>query len=191
MPEESAMVPEGYRELMESDRVSVPTREVLEKRLAGPKATEVLTETQRVTLQALCARVVPQAMGIDVAGTIAARLASGKGDGWRYAVLGEDLEAYRGGLDRLAAQGFGGMSEAEQDEAIAMMGVVKGSAEARWFEEVRGDAVTAYISHPAAYARIGYSGIGVGGARTVHQGFVGIAMGEVEAWEPKPEGGQA
>ena len=180
-------MPEAYRELMESDRVSVPTRKVLEQRLAGPEATEVLTAAQRATLRALCARVVPQAMGIDVAGTIAARLASGKGDGWRYAVLGEDVEAYQFGLDGLAARGFDGMTEVEQDEALTMLGAVKGSAEARWFEEVRGDAVTAYISHPAAYARIGYSGIGVGGARTVHQGFVEIAMGEVEAWEPKPE----
>ena len=127
------MVPEAYRELMESDRVSPRTREVLEQRLAGPGKTEVLTDAQLITLRALCARVVPQAKGIDVAGTIAARLASGKGDGWRYAVLGEDPEAYRVGLDGLAAQDFNGMSEAEQDEAIARLGAVKGSAEARWF----------------------------------------------------------
>ena len=191
MAKETAILPEAYREFLESERVSPRTREVLEERLAGPAATDVLTSAQMSTLRALCARVVPQSMGLDLAGTIAARLATGKGDGWRYAVLGEDLEAYRAGLDALAALGFDGMSDEAKDAAIEALGAVKGSADARWFEEVRGDATTAYISHPAAYARLGYSGIGVGGAKTVHQGFVEIAMGEVEAWEPKPEGGQS
>ena len=50
----------------------------------------------------MLARVVPQVRGeeIDLVGFVMARLATGKGDGWRYAVLPEDAQAYREGLDR-------------------------------------------------------------------------------------------
>jgi hypothetical protein len=40
------------------------------------------------------------------------------------------------------------------------------------------------MAHPAALARIGYSGIGVGGANTPHQGFVSIGPNQREDWEP-------
>ena len=79
------------------------------------------------------------------------------------------------------------MTDEAKDHCLRELAEKKGSAEARWFEELRGDATTAYISHPATYARVGYSGIGVGGANTPQQGFVAISMGEVEPWEPKPE----
>ncbi len=180
-------IPAEYQALMASDRVSAKTREVLVARMAGPNETDALTPLQMRTLRTLCARIVPQEADnqVDVAGTIAARLASGQGDGWRYAVLPEDLEAYRAGLDRLQAQGFNSMDETAQDEAVRALGTVQGSAEARWFEEVRGDATTAYMAHPATYARIGYSGIGVGGATTREQGFVALSVGEREDWEPR------
>ena len=186
------IVPAEYEAWIASDRVSPKTREILLQRIAGPIANDVLTQQQLQTLRAVCAHLIPQAPGreIDLAGTIAARLATGKGDGWRYAVLAEDTEAYRSGLDALAAKGFDQMTAEQQDEAIRALGANKGSPEARWFEELRGDATTAYISHPATYARIGYSGIGVGGADTPHQGFNLIEIGEVEPWEPKPSSHQ-
>ncbi len=185
------VVPAEYRALIESDRVSPRTRAVLEERIAGPAKTDVLSAAHMETLRLLCARVVPQEAGreIDLAGTISARLATGKGDGWRFSVLPEDLQAYRDGLDNLASRGFDRMSDEAKDELLRELAATKGSAKARWFEEVRGDATTAYVSHPATYARIGYSGIGVGGAGTPHQGFVAISMGEVEPWEPKPAAG--
>jgi pimeloyl-ACP methyl ester carboxylesterase len=183
-------IPAEYRALMASERVSEKTREVLAQRIAGPEQTEVLTPLHMRTLRALCARIVPQEAGnqVDLAGTIAARLASGKGDGWRYAVLPEDLQAYREGLDRLHAQGFNTMGDAAQDEAVRGLAAVEGSVAARWFEEVRGDATVAYMAHPATYARIGYSGIGVGGATTREQGFVALSMGDREDWEPRAAG---
>ncbi len=186
MPE-IPVIPEEYRALMASERVSAKTREVLEERVAGPRATNVLSDAQMRMLRALCARIVPQEGDgeVDLAGRIAARLASGKGDGWRFENLPEDLEAYREGLDALESRGFLTMSADAQDEELRRLGAVKGSAEARWFEEVRGDATTAYMAHPATYARIGYSGIGVGGANTPTKGFVAMSIGDVEDWEPR------
>lgn len=181
-------VPAAYMDLLASDRVSPRTREVLEARLDGPAGSNVFTPAQLLTLRLLLARVVPQSSGadIDLAGYIAARLASGKGDGWRYAVLPPDLEAYRHGLDALAAIGFDRMDEAAQHAAIRLLDESKGSPQARWFEDVRADAAAAYMAHPATMARVGFSGIGVGGANTPHHGFVSIGINDAEAWEPNP-----
>ena len=182
-----AHVPAEYVALIEGERVSPKTREVLEQRMDGPTdASGVLTQLQEATLRAMLARVLPQEgeFAVDLAGFVMARLASGKGDGWHYAVLPDDLEAYREGLDRLAAQGFAELSAESQDAALRALEAEKGSVAARWFEEVRGDAVAAYVAHPATLARIGYSGIGVGGATTKYKGFVTLGSNEREAWEP-------
>jgi hypothetical protein len=182
-------VPSEFLRFIDSERVSPRTRELLEQRMAGPAATgNVLNARQELTLRALLARVVPQvcADSIDLAGFVLARLATGKGDGWRYDVLPADALAYREGLDRLGAKRFAELGEAAQDALILALAAVKGSVDARWFEEVRGDAVAAYVAHPATLARLGYSGIGVGGANTDFKGFVTIGPNQRESWEPLP-----
>lgn len=185
----SVRVQAGYLQFIESERVSLKTRELLEARMSGPRPTQgVLTAAQETTLRAMLARVVPQEGevedSIDLAGFLLAQLESGRGDGWRYAVLPPDLKAYREGLDRLSAQGFAGLSMEAQDSALHTLEAEEGSAAARWFEEVRGAATTAYVAHPRTLARIGYSGIGVGGAGTKYKGFVALQPDEREAWEP-------
>ena len=177
-----------YLAFIASERVSPRTREALEKRLAGPEPAEgLLTQTQTATLSALLARVIPQQerQPIDLVRVVMARLKSGKGDGWRYAVLPEDLQAYREGLDRLALLDFAGMNAARQDEVLTELASHKNSPAARWFEGVRGDAVAAYVSHPGTLARMGYSGIGVGGADTIFKGFVNVGIDSPESWEPR------
>ena len=181
----SAEVPREYVEFIASDRVSPRTREVVEARLAGPqKVAGVFTKGQERTLRAVLERVIPQgSFAIDIAGTIMERLSKGKGDGWRYGVLPEDVDAYRAQLDKLGS-GFAELSVEDQDAALEKLAADEGSAEARWFEELRSDAVEAYVAHPATLARLGYSGIGVGGAKTPHRGFVTLGPNEREAWEP-------
>ncbi len=183
-------IPAEYLDLIAGDRLSPKTREVLETRMRGPEWTfGFLNREQERTLRAAAARIVPQTADqpIDLAGFVSAALASGKGNGWRYAVLPEDLTAYREGLDRLTAHGFADLDAEEQDGCLRELARIPGSPEARWFEELRGDLTEAYMAHPATLARIGYSGIGVGGANTPHQGFVLLEPGERETWEPEPE----
>ena len=182
-----ARVPAEYKDFLYGERVSMPTRDVLRHRMEGPPVSEgVLNAAQQRTLRAMLARVVPQVRGeeIDLVGFVVARLASGKGDGWRYAVLPEDAQAYREGLDRLIEKGFEEMDVEQQDTVLAKLAAKKTSADARWFEEVRGDAVAAYAGHPATLARWGYSGFGVGGAYTEHRGFIDFGLNSREAWEP-------
>jgi hypothetical protein len=61
------------------------------------------------TLCHVLARVIPQLPGegeveIDLAAALDQQLADAKGDGWRYASLPGDLDAYRAGL--LLLDGF-------------------------------------------------------------------------------------
>lgn len=181
------LVPEEYRAFIASERLSDKTREVMRARMQAPTdAPGVLNPTQMVTLRAMLARVIPQEHHeLDLAGYVLVRLASGKGDGWRYDVLPDDVQAYRDGLNGLAAKGFLEMTCAEQDAALTALDGTPGSADARWFEEVRGDAVSAYMAHPATMARLGYSGIGVGGAATNYRGFITLGPNQRETWEPE------
>ncbi len=184
-----ATIPAEYLDLIASDRLSAKTRKVLKTRMGGPDwASGFLTLDQERTLRAAASRIVPQSAvpPIDLAGFVIATLASGKGNGWRYAVLPEDLTAYRQGLDHLAAHGFAELSPEAQDACLGELTNIPGSPHARWFEELRGDLTEAYMAYPATLARIGYSGIGVGGAHTPHQGFVLLGLNQRETWEPEP-----
>ena len=184
----SPHIPESYRAFIASDRLSSKTRDVIERRSTGPTAGDAgLTQTQVETLRAMIARVIPQdSNAIDLTGFVLAQLAADKGDGWRFDILPGDVQAYRDGLDHLAAHQFQTLDSAAQDEALHALAAERNSPSACWFEEVRGAAVEFYIAHPATLARLGYSGLGVGGAETPHQGFVTLGPDEREAWEPLP-----
>jgi pimeloyl-ACP methyl ester carboxylesterase len=140
----------GYLALIESDQVSEPTRLVLLKRAAPIEGPRALNAEQLEMLRAVLQRVLPQP-GIDLAERLDRQLAAGKGDGWRYAELPPDAEAYRQALNELAARGFLKLDAANQDQLLGEQG--------RWFEDLRADAVQIYLSHPATLARLGYSGI--------------------------------
>jgi pimeloyl-ACP methyl ester carboxylesterase len=184
--DDEANVPAEYLDFIASERVSPKTREVLEARMRTPPVGEgVLSARQFATLSAILDRVIPQEEPkLDLAAYVLERLTTGKGDGWRYDVLPSDAQAYRQALDRL--EGFSLLDADSQDSALRELAALPGTPGARWFEELRSDAVVAWMAHPATMARIGYSGIGVGGADTKYKGYVTIGPNEREAWEPEP-----
>jgi hypothetical protein len=189
LPPAHVSVPPEYAQFLHGERVAPNTLAVLGNRMAGPQPSQgVLTAQQQRTLRAVLSRVVPQdpANAIDLAGYIMARLAAGKGDGWRFAVLPPDAQAYRDALDQLANDGFEKMDMEHQDKALTRLATKKESVEARWFEDLRSDAVEAWMGHPATMARVGFSGPGVGGARTPYRGFVQLGLDSPEPWEPEP-----
>ena len=202
----------AYLALINSDRVGARTRETL---LARARADDpayqaaAMTMAQMTTLRAVVDRVLPQPAagpGIDLGARIDRLLASGEGDGWRYALLPTDPEAYRAALRTLdqtarAAHGldFAALDGSGQDEMLrrAAAGCLDTGAtgqdllDARqmqlWFEDLRSDAVRLYVAHPATLARMGYGGIAYGGDGERKPGFVRIRAGEREAWEPVAE----
>lgn len=204
----SPEVPQPYRALIDSDRVNSRLRAALVAR-AEPDASEYRSTwfdpMELALLRAVLDRVLPQgdAGRIDIAARIEARLAAGTGDGWRFAKLPEDGEAYRVALSTLDAAarsvhetGFLSLDGADQDallqaasagERLSPEGPTEGlDAEGMslWFEDLRSDAVRIYLAHPASLARIGFGGIGAGGDDTDRMpGFVRVGIGDPEPWE--------
>jgi hypothetical protein len=148
-------------------------------------------------MAAASARLIPQPRRerpIDLAGGLDARLASGAGDGWRYAKMPADGEMYALGalgLEQCAratfAQGFAELPGAEQDAVL--LAVQSGKAEgAIWaemdpvcyFEELLAILVDIYYAHPLALEEIGYAGMA-----DAH-GWQAIGLDERESHEPSP-----
>jgi hypothetical protein len=189
---------EKYFELIESARVSPQTRDVLLKRATPDSADDkpsAVGESGLTTLRAVTARLIPQQDPVDrsaigLAARIDRELAEGNGDGWRYASLPSDTEAYRVGLDllnefaqRLKGVSFDRLAPERQDsllEAIASGQTTSPKFDLqRWFEDLCAAATRIYVSHPATLARMGYSGIA-----DDPNGFVQLGLGKVEPWEP-------
>ena len=121
---------QDYAALIASDRVSARTRAVLHQR--GLSETEqnlptFLESDLLAGLRAVVDRVIPQPEGhwIDLAARIDADLATGRGDGWRFALLPPDPAAYRAGLETLNAAAscvygrtFVALNTADQDQLL-------------------------------------------------------------------------
>lgn len=199
----------AYAALIASDRVSARTRRVLNQRMvpeleSGSAAT--LPDDLRAVLRAALDRVIPQPTGsrIDLAAAIVAELAAGRGDGWRFAALPPDAEAYRAALRTLEAAAhathggpYATLAGAEQDGLLERMAAgalpaverpdaptLSAVQMALWFADLRDAAVRAYVAHPVTLSRLGFSGIANGGDGPRKQGFVTVGAGEREAWEP-------
>ena len=104
------VVPASYLDLINSDRVSSQTRNVLLARAQpdDPAYNPVtLTPVQLSILRAVAARIVPQAAatdGIALEARVDRNLTNGPGNGWRYDILPSDADSYRLGLDTLNAE---------------------------------------------------------------------------------------
>lgn len=185
--------------LIQSDRVSARTRAVLRERaLPDDPAYEpaALAPSAFHTLRAVLDRVLPQSV-IDLAQRLDKALAAGGGDGWRFADLPGDVEAYRCGLAALDAAaavdgGFASLTVAAQDAMLVEVaaGRISQSGEfdpamlQHWFEDLRSDAVKLYVAHPATFARMNYCGFAYGGDGALKQGFHALEPGSRESWEP-------
>jgi hypothetical protein len=164
----------------------------------------VLSNSQLQTLRTVADRVVPQTgRSIDLAARIDAQLATGRGDGWRFADMPADREAYALALDGLA--GFGALAEAEQDDRLKRLAAgefvagvepddgprngpaLSAQQMAHWFEDLRADLVRLWLAQPATMARIGFDGFANGGDGPRKQGIERLAADERESWEPLVE----
>ncbi len=198
-----------YRALILSNRVGTTTRDALLKRGQPDDTTyhpQALSEAALQTLRAVIACVIPQPLDshIDLAARLDQQLAASTGDGWRFADLPVDAEAYRRALATLdaAAQLHGGnFVELSTTQQTAMLNAVAEEtihvpSEAslsmlldaqqmqHWFEDLRGDATTLYVAHPDTRARMGLSGIANGGDGMPKSGFARTGLDEREPWEP-------
>jgi gluconate 2-dehydrogenase gamma chain len=189
------------RELLATDAVSEPTRQVLCDRLNTSVVAdgEFFDSAALKTLRAICARLIPQSVAgdvIDIAGAIDRRLAGGRGNGWRYDVLPEDGKTYRIGLrgiDDVAraafSTGFCEISNTERDQVLSSVqhnkvagGCWTALPPGRFFEELLAEASGIYFSHPLAQERIGYVGM------ADKPGWSQVGLNMLAAREPEPLG---
>jgi gluconate 2-dehydrogenase gamma chain len=193
--------PGAIRALLETDLVTPATQKALQARLNDVFEAPKFFNTEAFeTLRAACARLIPQPdrpQPIDIAAAIDARLADGKSDGWRYANMPPDGEAYPlglQGLDETARARFGinfaVLDGPRQDEILSAVqrGEVTGDvwqtlAARRFFEELLAEAVECYYSHPLAQEEIGYVGFA-----DAH-GWQHIGLNEREPHEPTESNG--
>lgn len=187
-------VPAATARLIDSDRVTRRTRALLVQRALPDTSSArpgVLTPGQLATLRAIAARVVPQPEpGIDLAARLDIYLAAGSSDGWRFADMPCDSQAYAAALNTLS--GFGALDRAGQDEcldAISRGTYMTENAELtpkqfqQWFEDARADLVRLWLSHPATTAQIGFHGFANGGDVHRPQGFDRLSAGDRDMWE--------
>lgn len=172
-----------------------PTRKVIDARLATPDAPDFLSEPQWQTLQAICARIVPQPTDrppVPIAALVQKKLADDARDGYRNASLPPLREAWRLGLAALdaAAQSqhdarFHTLNVEAQDQLLQAMqhGELDdpewGSMPADTFFKARlaHDILAAYYSHPTSWSEIGFGG------PASPRGYVRMGFNRRDPWE--------
>lgn len=192
-------VPETWARVIASSRTDVVVRATLARRALADDPDyrpTALTVGQLGLLRDVARRVVPQGHGptIDLAARLDRVIEAGESDGWRPTGMSTDVEAYRAGLDALAAVWMRGA--AAQDAVIrrvidgeASSGTVLTPDQLRlWFEDARNDLARVWLSHPASLARVGYTGFATGGTGPEPAGYLVLAAGEREEWEPEELG---
>lgn len=148
------------------------TAGVVLSRLGMPPDIRFFTEDEEAIATALC----DQLLGTDgeprvpVTAMIDARLAEQQTDGWRYADMPEDGQAWRESLRHLEAAArakFGGpFAECAEGDQRAVIQAVQDLGSGDWHGMNAGHvwslwtryACTAFYSHPSAWTEIGFPG---------------------------------
>jgi pimeloyl-ACP methyl ester carboxylesterase len=192
------VVPEEWARLIAGDRVDDRVRGILNRRAVPDDrgyAPRTLDLAQLTLLREIADLVVPQdGAAIDLAARVDAQLTRGEGDGWRPDGLPPDAEAYREGLDTLAPHWPTDPVERETALRAAIEGhgppdgPLDAALLAAWLEDARVDLVRQWLAHPASMARTGYDGFATGGREPI-RGYVELALGRREDWEPAGVGG--
>lgn len=172
------------------------TRRVVDARLALPRQPRFFDPAQWRTLQALCARIVPQPGDrppVPLAAMVDDKVFENRGDGYRDARLPPLRQAWRQGLQALEAEAqsrhgkpFAELSDAKQDALIQAMqdddlehpAWGRMPAAAFFSHRLVHDIATAYYAHPTAWNEIGFGG--PAGPR----GYVRLGENSRDAWEP-------
>ncbi len=177
----------GFETVLQSERTAPITRAVMQTRLRSAQnwnhSPLALSFAEFRTLRTLVARVVPDA-GFDIAAQLDSDLATGKGDGWRFANLPPDAKAWQLGLrslDFAATKAYGvpfaALFHGQQDDLLQhatagklghgvlgalhlgeAAGMYNAEQMKRWFSDVRSECTRCFVADPRTMERIGYTG---------------------------------
>ncbi|HEY4040885.1 MAG TPA: gluconate 2-dehydrogenase subunit 3 family protein [Rhodopila sp.] len=171
------------------------TRQAIDRRLAVPREPRFFTEMEWLTLEAVCRVIMPQPDGrpaVPLAAYVDLRLFEGRGDGYRYATMPSEGEAWQRGLAALEAEAqakygrpFHVLQPTDQDELLAQTqkGTLHdpawaGMPPATFFtHRLVPDITHAYYAHPTAWNEIGYGG------PASPRGYVRMGLDRRDPWE--------
>ena len=171
------------------------TRKVVNARLAVPREPRFFTTDEWRTLQAVCARIMPQPADgpqIPLPAYVDAKITDKHEDGYRYAELPHQGEAWRRGLaalDQEAQEAHGGrfhtLPPDAQDDLLRRMqqgeltSAAWGGMPCKPFFEHRviADITHAYYAHPIAWSEIGFGG------PASPRGYVRMGLNRRDPWE--------
>ncbi len=170
----------GYDVLSKRDTPSWndKTRQVIDERLAiDPDHHVFLSEAEWLTLQALCAQIVPQpparSRPVPLAAMIDQKLQADARDGWRDSRMPPLRDAWKRGLRALDAEATARhgkrFHELAATQQVALLTAVQGGqahdpawedmpSELFFRNRVLHDIVAAYYAHPHAWNEIGFGG---------------------------------
>jgi hypothetical protein len=197
MPDREAGRYPGYDVLAKWDTPSWndKTRAVITARLSLPNEPRFFSAEDWATLNAVCARIVPQPSDrppIPVAALVDSKLHMNAGDGYRFAKLPRMREAWKRGLRALDEEARGAYGvEFHRLEAPAQDALLQrahdgdlhhpswgGMPPALFFRaHLLRDIVQAYYSHPTAWSEIGFGG------PASPRGYVRMGFDRRDLWE--------
>lgn len=176
------------------------TREVITRRLAALPPRRFFSEAEWSTLEAICARLIPQpdrTHPILIVPWIDEKLHHNWRDGFRYEDMPPMREAWRLGLEGIGHESerrfkteFTNLPEADQDAVLRAIqsGDVEGSVwtrlpPQRFFTTVLlKEVVGEYYAHPAAWSEVGFGG------PASPRGYVRLGENQRDPWEAPPAG---
>jgi hypothetical protein len=187
----------GYDVLAKWDTPSwdEQTREVVRKRLTEVPTRHFFSEEEWQTLEAVCARLVPQperSLPVPIVPWIDDKLHHNRGDGFRYEDMPPMRDAWRLGLQGIDAEShrrfaarFKSIAEPDQDAVLRAIqaGDVEGGVwtrlpAQRFFATVLlKEVVGEYYAHPAAWSEVGFGG------PASPRGYVRLDENQRDPWE--------
>ena len=173
------------------------TREAVRQRLEEIPERRFLTKEQWLLLEAVVARLMPQhdrKEPVPIVPWIDAMLHHNHTPGYRYADMPPMREAWKQGLDAIAAEAvnrhgksFEELSPDDQDEILT--DVQHNRVETRYWRDLPAggfflhhllkQTVGIYYSHPSAWSEIGFGG------PASPRGYVRLGFDERDPWEAK------
>jgi hypothetical protein len=188
----------GFHTLDQKNFWDAATRELILDRVANIPPIRFFTPAEAATMQAVVNRVLPQddrteATRIPILPLIDERLHRNRIEGYRYADMPSDQEAYRLAAkaieemaQKICSKPFHELKKIQQEEILQSLHDNKPrAAQAIWesfnlkrfWSMLVSDCCAAYYAHPYAWDEIGFGG------PAYPRGYMRLEGGEAEPWE--------
>ena len=192
----------GFSTLAQQSHWDEATRKTVLQRITRSLELHFFTPEEAPLIEAIFEHILPQSdrdesLRIPIVPAVDDRLHQNRIDGYRYADMPPDQEAYRLGMQAIEemarakdGRGFLELTPLEQDKLLQSIhdGKPQGAQEIwermavhRFWMLLVQDAVEAYYAHPYAWDEVGFGG------PAYPRAYMRLERGEAEPWEVKEQ----